>query len=317
MVYNFGMQDLLLSFGLIILAGVGFRKLRLGLDADTLRQAINVAVFNIFLPALCIKIVSATRVDIETLLVPATAWITTLSGLLLSLVMYTAFEKVLRITPREKGVLVLGAAFGNVTYLGLPVLTGVYGYEAAKYALFFDLLATTPLLWLAGASLASRYGEGKKLDIRESLRTIASLPPLWGIFAGILLRVTGVPVPGFVMKTLGMLGDLVVPLMIFTIGLALSFPKVRHAYAIVPAVVIKLFLLPVVAYLSALALGLKGTALASCLVEGAMPSMVLSLLMASRFKLDESLAAFMIVVTTAISIVTLPLAIYLADLLIR
>jgi predicted permease len=311
------MQDLLLSFGLIILAGVGFKKLRLGLDAATLRQAINVSVFNIFLPALCIKIVSTAHIDIEAFLVPATAWITTIGGILFALALYTVLEKTMHIDPSEKGVLVLGAAFGNVTYLGLPVLTGLYGYEAAKYAIFFDLLATTPLLWLVGASLASRYGEGKRFEIRESLRTIASLPPLWGIFVGILLRFAHIPVPGFVMKTLGMLGDLVVPLMIFTIGLALSFPKVRHAYVIVPAVLIKLVLVPFISYMAAVTLGLKGTALAACLVEGAMPTMVLSLLIASRFKLDESLAAFIIVVTTAISIVTLPLTIYLADHLAR
>jgi predicted permease len=311
------MHELLLSFGLIILAGAGFKRLRLGLAAETLRQAINVSVFNLFLPALCIKIVFTSAVDIEAFLVPAAAWITTLGGLLFALALYAILGKVMHIDPSEKGVLVLGAAFGNVTYLGLPVLTGVYGYEAAKYALFFDLMATTPLLWIVGASLASRYGEGRGFEIRESLRTICSLPPLWGIAAGILLRLAHFPVPGFVMKTLGMFGDLVVPLMIFTIGLALSFPKVRHAYAIIPAVLIKLLVVPFIAYMAAVMLGLKGTALASCLVEGAMPTMVLSLLIASRFKLDESLAAFMIVVTTAISFVTLPLTIYLADHLIR
>ena len=52
--------------------------------------------------------------------------------------------------PSETGVLVIGATFGNITYLGLPVLTGLYGNEAAKYALFYDLLATTPLLWFVG-----------------------------------------------------------------------------------------------------------------------------------------------------------------------
>ncbi len=317
MVYNSRMEDLLFSFGLIILAGVGFRRLRLGLDADTLRQAINISVFNLFLPALCVNIVSSAGIDSETLLVPATAWITTLGGLLLALAVYGVLGKVMHIGPAEKGVLVLAAAFGNVTYLGLPVLTGVYGYEAAKYALFFDLLATTPLLWLVGASLASRYGEGRGFSLGESLKTICSLPPLWGIFAGILLRLTHIPVPGFVMKTLGMLGGLVVPLMIFTIGLALSFPKVRHAYAIIPAVVIKIVLVPLLSYTAAAMLGLRGTALASCLVEGAMPTMVLSLLIASRFKLDESLAAFVIVVTTVISFVTLPLAVYLAALLSR
>ncbi len=311
------MPDLLLSFGCIILAGVGVRRLSLGLDAGTLRQAINASVFNIFLPALCIKIVYNAALDSETLLVPATAWITTISGLLISVAVYSLTQRMLRITPAEKGVLVLAAAFGNVMYLGLPVLTGLYGYEAAKYALFYDLLATTPLVWLAGASLASRYGEGKEFRIGESLKTLASLPPVWGIVGGMLLKFAHVPLPAFVLKALGMFGDLVVPLMIFTIGLALTLPGVKHAYAIVPAVLIKLLVVPLISGATAFLLGIKGTALASCLIEGAMPAMVLTLVMASRFKLDESLAAFVIVVTTVISFVTLPLTIHLAGLLIR
>jgi len=213
--------------------------------------------------------------------------------------------------------LVLAATFGKLTYLGLPVLTGLYGYEAAKYALYYDLLAATPLLWFVGAPLASRYGEGKRMGIGDSFRTIASLPPLWGIGAGFVLNLGGIALPSFLLKTLGMLGDLVVPLMIFTIGLALSLPKVRHAYAIIPAVAIKLGVVPFISYTAAMLLGLKGTALASCFIEGAMPTMVLSLLIASRFKLDESLAAFVIVVTTVLSFITLPLAIHFTHHLVR
>jgi predicted permease len=43
-----------------------------------------------------------------------------------------------------------------------------------------------------------------------------------------------------------------------------------------------------------------------------MPAMVLSLLIAARFRLDVSLSAFTIVITTALSFFTLPAAIYLA-----
>jgi len=312
------MYDLLLSFGVIIAIGAGFKRLRLGgLDAGSLRGAINISVFNIFLPALCVKIIYTASIDREAMLVPATAWIAILSGLFLALAVYGFLEKRLPVGPREKGVLVLAATFGNVTYLGLPVLTGLYGYEAAKYALYYDLLAATPLLWLVGAPLASRYGEGKRMEIGESFRTIASLPPLWGIGAGFVLNLGGIPLPSFLLKTLGMLGDLVVPLMIFTIGLALSLPKVRHAYAIIPAVVVKLGVVPFISYMAAVLLGLKGTALASCFIEGSMPTMVLSLLIASRFKLDESLAAFVIVVTTVLSFATLPLAIHFTHHLVH
>ena len=308
------MQDVLFSFGLIIIAGALFRRIRpAGIDPGDVRVVINACVLNLFLPALCIKTLYQSPVDLETVLVPATAWITTGASLLLAAGVYAALGGIMHLSPQEKGVLLIAAAFGNVTYLGLPVLTNLYGSTAAKYALFYDLLATTPLLWLAGAALASRYGEGKKFDLNESGRTIASLPPVWGIFIGMALHQMNAPLPLFVLKTLDMLGSLVVPLMIFSIGLALSLPKVKHAYAIIPAVVIKLIAGPVIAYGTARLLGLTGVALTSCSIEGAMPAMVLSLLVAARFRLDVSLAAFVIVVTTGLSFFTLPAVIYLGS----
>jgi predicted permease len=308
------MQDVLFSFGLIIIAGALFRRIRpAGIDPGDVRVVINACVLNLFLPALCIKTLYQSPVDLETVLVPATAWITTGASLLLAAGVYAALGGIMHLSPQEKGVLLIAAAFGNVTYLGLPVLTNLYGSTAAKYALFYDLLATTPLLWLAGAALASRYGEGKKFDLNESGKTIASLPPVWGIFIGMALHQMNAPLPLFVLKTLDMFGSLVVPLMIFSIGLALSLPKVKHAYAIIPAVVIKLIAGPVIAYGTARMLGLTGVALTSCSIEGAMPAMVLSLLVAARFGLDVSLAAFVIVVTTVLSFFTLPAVIYLGS----
>ncbi|MGD1075078.1 MAG: AEC family transporter [Thermodesulfovibrionales bacterium] len=311
------MYDILFPFAFIIASGAVCRRLRIGgLDADSLRQAIGALVFNIFLPALCIKIIVTTTLDMETFLIPVTACVATVTGLVLSFGVYTLLGKALHIEQAQKGVLILASTFGNVTYLGLPVLTGLFGSEAAKYALFYDLLATTPLLWLVGAPLASRYGEGKRYEIRESLRTIGAFPPIWGICAGILIKLTGLPFPPVVLKPVSMLGDLVVPLMIFSIGLALSLPKVKHAYVLAPAVIIKLAIIPFISYQTASILGVRATALASCLIEGAMPTMVLSLLIAARFKLDESLAAFLIVVTTLLSFATLPFTIHLTKCLI-
>ena len=301
------MQDILLSFGLIILCGVLFRRLRVGgLDPGSVRLAINSSVLNIFLPALCLIIIYRAKLDMELLLVPATAWITLLSVLTLAIIVYSLIGRRAGLRDAEKGVLILAAAFGNVTYLGLPVLMELYGHEAAKYALFYDLFASTPIVWLVGASLASMYGEGKRFEFSSAARTIVSLPPIWGILAGMVLNLAAVPLPPFVARSLDMLGSLVVPLMIFSIGLSLELPRVRHACVIVPAIVIKLAVSPFIAYTAADVLGLGGKALASCAIEGAMPAMVLSLIFAERFKLDIPLAAFVILVTTMLSFFTLP-----------
>lgn len=310
------MYDLLLPFGFVILAGIVFKRLRFGgMDPEIVRLAINAAVLNMFLPALCVKAVYAAHIDAMLFLVPITSWMTTLLSLLLSLGVYTLLGRRMQIAPAEKGVLILAATFGNVLYLGLPVLVGLYGGEAMKYALFYDLLAATPVLWIFGAAVASRYGEGRGTTVVESVKTIATLPPIWGIIVGAGLKLAAIPLPAFLMKALGMLGDMVVPLMIFSIGLALSLPKVERAITALPAVFIKLLVAPLLAYLTGYLVGLRGEALAACVVEGAMPTMVISLLIASKFKLDVSLAAFVIVATTALFFVTLPLIVYLTGYL--
>jgi malate permease and related proteins len=307
------MQEILLSFGLIILAGVLFKRfMPLGIDADTLRLAINVSVLNLFLPVLCVKILYLSVINSEIILIPAAGIVTMLTTLVLAMGVYSLLGRKIDLAPSEKGVLILAAVFGNVTYLGLPILTGLYGDESAKYALYYDLLATTPLLWLVGASLASRYGGGKGFSVRKALKTIISLPPVWGILAGIALQVSGIKLPSFFMNALEMLGSLVVPLMIFSIGLALTVPPVKHAYIVIPAVVIKLIISPAVALVVAKVLGITGIALASSVIEGSMPTMVLSLLIAARFRLDVSLAAFIILVSTVLSFFTLPLVVYIA-----
>ena len=303
------MHEIFISFALIVCAGILFRRVRVGsLDADSVRLAVNTSVFNVFLPALCIKSVYLSGIDIDTILVPVTAGLTTIFTMIVSLAVYTVLGKVTNMTKAEKGCLVISATFGNVVYLGLPVITGLYGEGAAKYALFYDLFAGTPLLWILGVSVASKYGGGRRMTIGDSLKTIMSLPPIWGLIVGMALKSAGIGLPEFIVKALDLLSSLVIPLMVFSIGLALSLPKVKHAALIVPAVIIKLAVAPFIAFTIANLLGVKGNALASCFIEGGMPTMVLSLLIASRFGLDMSLAGFMIVVTTALSFFTLPVA---------
>ncbi len=310
------MYDLLFPFGLVVLAGVIYKRLRIGgVQAEDVRLAINSAVLNIFLPALCVRAIYTANIDARLFLVPVTSWITTVASLLLSLGLYSLLERIMHIARAEMGVLVLGATFGNVLYLGLPVLSGLYGSEAAKYALFYDLLAATPALWIFGAAVASRLGEGRGTTIAESVKTIATLPPIWGIAAGFGLKLTAVPLSGFLMKSLGMLGDTVVPLMLFSVGLALTLPKVKHAINALPAVFMKLLIVPLLAFLTGRLLGMEGEPLAASVVEAAMPTMVLLLLIAARFKLDVSLAAFLIVITTALFFISLPLIIYLTGYL--
>ena len=108
---------------------------------------------------------------------------------------------------------------------------------------------------------------------------------------------------------LNLLGRGVVPLMLFSLGLSLewSADRWRHMPSLVPVVVISLFLIPLIVWGVASSSGLQGDVLAAVVLEAAMPSMVLGIVLCDRFNLDASLYAAAVTVTTALSLITLPM----------
>ena len=276
-----------------------------GLDRHRVRHALNVTVLNFFLPALAFGLVATTKMDRIFVTVPVTAALVTLACLAAAAAVYR-FAPWFRSAERSAiGVLLLSAAFGNVTYLGLPVITETLGAPYGYIAILYDLLATTPVLLTVGMLTAARFGSGRTVSFAASFRRVIKLPPLWGVIAGIGAQV--VAVPQAVLDAAQLMGKAVIPVMIFTVGLALDFKDVRRLPVALPALALKLFLAPVLAWQFAVLLGMSGNVLQAVVIEGAMPVMVLSLVVADEFELDVALAAACIAVSTVASFFTLPL----------
>lgn len=288
--------------------GVFFQILKPAeINTDTARHVINTLVIKFFLPALCLKVMSGAVIDKNTLLFPLSAILTIILSLFLSFALYAVFEKFIHLEKKEKGVLILAASFGNVTFLGLPILTNLYGQEAAKYVLLYDLLAVTPMFWIVGTAIASYYGDSQKFSIKEGVKVFMQLPPVWALAAALILNIAGIKLPQILIKTCDLMSAPIVPLMIFSVGMALTLPKIKHTLIAMPAVAVKLCIAPLIAFAIAGILGIDGLAFKSSVMEAAMPTMVLTLVIASRYKLDHALAAFAILFTTAVSFITIPL----------
>jgi hypothetical protein len=194
-----------------------------------------------------------------------------------------------------------------VTYLGLPMITGMLGASLGHVAILYDLLAVTPILLTFGAFVAARYGSGKSASPGASIARVLRLPPLWGVAAGAIVQVLGIPVPPVAQDAAGLMGRAVVPVMTFTVGLALDFKDLRRLPVAMPALVLKLVLAPVLAWWIGAKAGLSAEQVKAVTIEGAMPVMVLSLVVADEFGLDVPLAATCIAASTAALFVTLPL----------
>jgi malate permease and related proteins len=278
-----------------------------GIDRQRARHALSVTVLHFFLPALAFGLVAKAPADRSFISIPLTAAVVTFAGIAAGFAFYRLVPGFRNISRPTFGVMILSAAFGNVTYLGLPVITESLGREFGYVAIIYDLLAATPILLTVGIFLTARYGEGAApVSVKGAFLRVLKLPPLWGVALGMLFNLGGIPVPSIVLDTVTLMGKAVIPVMIFTVGLALDFQDLRRLPIALPALLLKLVLAPVLAWWIGSLLGIAGETLKAVTLEGAMPVMVLSLVIADELRLDVPLAATCITISTVASFFTIP-----------
>ncbi len=298
------MTQAIANAAFLILAGVLWRRLGpFGTDADDMRRALTSLVYGFLLPALVLLVLWQAPLGMAAVKIAFIAACCVLGGLLLA----WGWCSLRSSSRRTVGTVLLAAGWGNFTYLGLPVLEGTLGEWARSVAIQYDLFAATPLLLTLGILLASRHG-GRAAP-RGLLRELVMVPPLWAAAAGVALNLGGVPMHPWVARLLEMLATGVVPLMLFSTGLALRWAAgLRQKIPVVaPVVLIRLLVMPALVLGLATLLGLSGPLRTAVVLEAAMPSMVLGLVLCDRFGLDTGLYAEIVVLTTALSALTLPL----------
>ena len=298
------MYEVLLQAAVLVGCGVVWRALKpFGLAADDTRRVLSSLVYGLLLPALVLKVLWTAPLGLDVLRIVALAAGSILFALLLAAAVYQLWG-----TPRKAtGALLLAAAFGNVTYLGLPVLESTLGHWAREVAIVYDLFASTPLLLTVGVLLAQRYG-----GVREPgnfLTGLLKVPPLWAALFALVLNAVQVPLPHWIGGLLDKLATGVTPLMLIVVGLGLTWQRgwAQRLTLLVPLLAVKLAFVPIFVWGMAVLVGVRGELLTAMVLEAAMPSMVLGIVLCDRYRLDSALYAEAVTVSTALAVVTLPL----------
>lgn len=273
------------------------------LSADQTRLVLTSVVYYFLLPAMVVEVLWKADIGWQSLKFSVLG----MSVLLLMLSLAWLGTRILQFGKPQTGALLLAAAFPNVTYLGLPVLEQTFGNWARSVVIQMDLFSVAPLVYTLGIILARHYGEddGGK---RQSPLVFFNTPPFWAAFVAVVLNLSQLQGPTWLIGLLEKLSGAVAPLMIFSLGLALSWRALnwRNLPAMLPVVVIKLFLLPLTALMIANRLQMQNSVKAVAVMDLAMPSMVVGIVLCDRYRLDTSLYAMAVTVTTGLSLLSLP-----------
>lgn len=287
-----------------MVCGVGWRFAKpAGLSAEHTRQVLTTVVYYMLLPAMVLEVLWSADISLHSFQYTLLG----VGSIVLAMLCIWMVGALFTFERRRMGAMILAAAFPNVTYLGLPVLEQTFGSWARSVVIQMDLFATTPLLFSVGAMVARHYGE----EATEKSRPVwlfFNAPPFWAAAVAVMLNINNVAAPVWLLGVLQTLSAAVVPLMLFSLGLALRWQAVtvRNIPYVIPVIVIKMMLMPLFAIVLVGYLPITGEYRAVAVLDLSMPSMMLGLVFCDRYRLDSSLYAMAVTVTTAISLITLP-----------
>lgn len=198
------------------------------------------------------------------------------------------------------------SAFGNTLFVGMPVISNVFGEEFVGEVIMYDSLAgAIPISILVPLILAMNNGE--KVTIVKNIKTIIYFPPFIGLVLGLALK--DFKIPEFVFAPIRMFGDSATPVALFAIGLSLGFNAIKSSYkSTVIVLFMKMILAPSIFILILQCFGAafdKSTLIA--VLESSMPTATIVCVMVMKAKLDSNLAASSVAFGLVLSVITLPI----------
>jgi auxin efflux carrier (AEC) len=267
--------------------------------------SLNKIVINIAIPSLILLAIYKVNLSILPLIVPIPL-ICISVGIISGLIAYLILT--LKNYPNKtKWSVVSTSALFNSGFLGYPVVLGVFGTDGFIRAIFYDM--GSMILFISFGIFFLLMLGGKYSDI---LKRSLLFPPLWGILLGLLLNFLNIPLGYVITQTLTYLSGAAIPLIMISLGLTMEFRGIKEYIGLASLVsVIKLGIAPLIALTIVMLLNMGGLEKSVTVLEAGMPSAMLALVLAITYELDIKVSAACIFLSTVLSMVTLPLLLFL------
>ena len=198
--------------------------------------------------------------------------------------------------------------FGNVTYLGIPILQNAFGDEILPEAAIVSAVYVFWLLTLA-ILLIEIYGE-EKVNIKKLGLRLFKNPLLISVFIGLIIVFFQIPIPEFAEKTMKLFADSVTAVVLFSLGIFLGkqkLGKLKDWIFVAGITLLTMIVLPYIFYQVVKPFSLQNANLDIIILEAAMPLGVTPYVLSVQYKLKTELITRIVVFGTLISVFIIPL----------
>lgn len=195
----------------------------------------------------------------------------------------------------------------NAGILGNAIAEGIFGDLGIMYAAVYTI-PTRIFMWSVGLTYFTEAPTKKEL-----LKKVVTHPCIIGIFTGMVLLVSQFQLPGFVNQTVRTIAGANTFCAMLLIGCTLAeipfkevFTKEVYYYTF-----IRLFLIPVIVLVGCRLFHIDQLITAVCVILSAMPAASTSVVLAVKYGKDDRLATKIVVFSTVVSLITLPVWCYI------
>ncbi|MGN0177082.1 MAG: AEC family transporter [Methanobrevibacter sp.] len=292
-------------FSIIIMIGLGYFLKRIDFLSKKDMDPFNKIVMYVLMP--CMIFNAIYNADLSSLpelsILP---FIILISSIITGIISYFILKR-LHFDDKKIWSVLVTVMIANTAFMGYPVNLGIYGQAGFLRAIFCDM-ATLCIFLLLSFILILRFGG----TIKVAIKKIALFPPLWAVVLGLIFNLLHIHIADVFEYTINYLGQGAIPLIMITLGLSIDFSALsRSKSMIIFTSIMKLAFFPLVAFILVIKLGLVDLQYTVSIIEAAMPSGMLSLLLAITYDLDYELTSDCILINTVISLITLPIIISL------
>ena len=229
---------------------------------------------------------------------------------LLALIMTTLtvlFGFFIKADKTQMSAMLLGTIFPNSGNYGAPVAMFAFGAIGFQYAVIFMVIHAF-LMNTIGIFIAS-YGSEKTTSIKDSLMRVIKMPVLYGFLFGVLFQLLHIELPSTIQDGISLVGSASIPTVMLILGMQLAEikPQKFELKYVNTVTIFRMLISPLLAVVLVNFMPVNDMIKNVYILLAAMPIAANTTLLAVQFNVKPDLTSFTTLVTTLLSLVTIPL----------
>ncbi len=282
---------------------IGRLMARIGFMDDTFVTKANALVFNLAMPALVFLKISAA--DFTRIFNPGVILMVcglTFLVFLSSWVIATVFIK----EPHKQGPFIQGSFRSNIAIIGLALAINMFSDDGVTSVVILLAFLMPIYNVLSVFALTIPVKKENNLTPGHIIVQLITNPLIIAVMAALPFSLLNIHVEGIAHRTISYVAQMTLPVALLCIGASLDYGRMKHTFiAAMAASVTKIIIVPAIAMLIAIMMGLRGETLGAVFLVFACPTAISSFIMAKAMDNDGDLAAQIVLLTTTGAMVTI------------